>query len=235
MESLSKDDRFRVLMTEYENGYGQRPEVSEEFNSFLAAYKLFLATNAKLGVGTTPDNYVRADCIQWYNQRLNNWTEITMKDYHEFGSMYLMDCMQKGMDYGFVEYRKERDKWQKDVTIVNMPDGTKYRLVHNSKELSVHYQQFAILYRKAGVFLRYFYSHPSSDRALKTVKLGGYEMSWGDGEPGWYIIPEGYPDLRDKFSKLYGEDTEAFVLIVLSALHDREDLWEVKKRTKESR
>lgn len=234
MESLSKDDRFRVAITEYDAGV-QRPEYSAEYHSFLAAYKYFLDTNAQLGVGKTPECYMRAECVQWYNSRLNKWDEIMLRDYHEFASTYLLDCMQKGNYLGYIEYRKERDRWQNDISLVYMPDGKCYRMVHHSKELAIHYKQYARLYRKSGVYINYEYTHPSSDTAMKTVSLAGYSMSWGDGEPGWYVVPDGCPDLRGEFAKIFDEDTAAFVLVVMKVLHEREDLWQVKVREDKSR
>lgn len=139
-----------------------------------------------------------------------------------------MERIEQGEYLGHLEYRKEKDRFRNDVTLVHMPDSYIYRMVHRSKPIGIHYKQKAYIYRSRGVSVEYYFVCPDSDTAEKRVTLADYSMVWGDGEPLHVHIPEGSPDIGKQLWTLHDEDTEAFTLLVLNAIHSREDLWNVK-------
>lgn len=76
--------------------------------------------------------------------------------------------------------RIEKDKWDNDVSVIEMPDGRKYRLVHHTEPTK--YRQKATLYGGRNLFVRIFTSTSDNDCVETKIEINNILVSWGDGD-----------------------------------------------------
>jgi hypothetical protein len=144
--------------------------------------------------------------------------------------MTLNICNALGV-LGEIDERVEKDKWDNDVSLITLASGAKYRMVHHSPK-DKWWRQRATIYAGRGVFIRFEYTTSSNDCVAETCEAGGYKMWWGDGEPGDVIKSDkpGAPDLKETLGKIHasGSHFEEMLLVVLTAVDGKPDLWDKK-------
>lgn len=115
---------------------------------------------------------------------------------------------------GVIEWKVDSDRHDNKVSIITMPDGTKYRMVHHRSQ---SYYEYATIYAGRNKFMRFRYRETESDCAMNTIELGGYSMGWGDGDPMCFVNHPAGPDLKAIFATMReGRNERAcFILNVL--------------------
>ena len=115
---------------------------------------------------------------------------------------------------GIIDWKSDSDQYDNAVSIIMMPDGIKYRMVHHRSQ---NYYEYATIYAGRNKFMRFKYRETESDTAMDTIELGGYSMGWGDGDPMHFVMHPAGPDLTEIFGTLrQGQNERAlFILNVL--------------------
>lgn len=125
-----------------------------------------------------------------------------------------------------IQHRVETDKYGNEVSIVRLENGRYFRMVHYSPKH--HFRQKSIIYASRGKFVRVETYHSNNDCALVTIKIAGYEMAWGDGDPSTPVNNPAGPDLTATLKHIFDDNFDSVILTVLDAIQDRDDLWEHK-------
>lgn len=123
-----------------------------------------------------------------------------------------------------VARRVEKDRFDNDVSLITLADGTRFRMVHHKP--ARHSRQHATIYAGRGKFVKVKYFIPDNDCMATSIDIAGYGMSWGDGDPlGSASNPEG-PDLKDQLEAIREDDFDAVIILVLTAIKSLDEIWE---------
>lgn len=123
---------------------------------------------------------------------------------------------------GIIEWNKEIDKWDNKVSIITLPDGTKYRMVHHKVRQGKGHLEYATIYAGKNKFMRYRHFTPDRDAEPTTLTIGNYKISWGDGIClGVEVDPNGPPELEAILKQL----DEVFTIASEGKIYDGDDLF----------
>lgn len=128
---------------------------------------------------------------------------------------------------GFIKWNEQTDKYDNKVSLIQLPDGTGYRMVHHK---STGYYEYATIYAGHNKFMRFKYRETQLDSQANTISLGGYSMSWGDGDPMHAENHPDGPDLRPILSQITESDycKTQFILNVLFHAGNVDACWDSK-------
>ena len=115
---------------------------------------------------------------------------------------------------GIIEWKADSDQHNNQVSLIMMPDATKYRMVHHRSQ---GYYEYATIYAGRNKFMRFKYREGKRDTELDVIELGRYSMAWGDGDPGFFENHPDGPNLNEIFGKLY-QSTNGKSLFILNVL-----------------
>lgn len=134
---------------------------------------------------------------------------------------------------GIIEWKSDTDRHQNKVTVITLPDNTKYRMVHHVSRGSYEY---ATIYAGRNKFMRYKYRETRSDCATNTVQLGNFSVSWGDGDP---LHEQVEPNLPPQVAAVIkpiigglkedGNEQALFILNVLLHAGNLDCIWQSKE------
>lgn len=122
---------------------------------------------------------------------------------------------------GMLRYRVQKDKWDNDVSLIDMPSGDSYRMVHHTP---AHYnKQRATIYRSDRKYVRVEYYFVRRDTEAEYVRISAYEILWGDGDCGGVIshtainLDDLLQNIGDNVSQ-FGSMLEAYMITILNVL-----------------
>lgn len=134
---------------------------------------------------------------------------------------------------GIIDWKAEIDKYANHVSIITLPDGMRYRMVHHR---STGTYERATIYAGRNKFLRYTYRETQSDRDTNNIELGKFSMAWGDGDPGWVEVDPTLPEsaaatLRSILGHINenGDEQALFILNVLMHAANFDSIWQSKE------
>lgn len=122
-----------------------------------------------------------------------------------------------------INYRSERDRFNNDVTLITLPCGQIFRLVHHT---SAHVStQRGTIFRRKGIYIRMRYVIPDDPCKATVFEIGGYKLQYGDGEVLDIQCEEGWPEIKE--SDLQHEDLGAALMLILQKIKgpDCNHLW----------
>jgi hypothetical protein len=125
--------------------------------------------------------------------------------------------------HGLIFERSEKDKYDNDVSIIQLADGTKFRMVHHSKNF--HRRQRATVYADRGKFIKVEAFAPDDDCMATWISVAGYRVEWGDGDNLGVVNPEGFPDLSSQLRQIHEDNMGAVLVFVLSSIEHVEECW----------
>lgn len=128
------------------------------------------------------------------------------------------------------QHRAQKDNWNNEVTIVTLPSNRSYRMVHHT-ERSRYKQRFTI-YKGRGVFIKGETFSSANECQAETIKIAGYEMSWGDGDFLGITDTKGRnnTELEAVLSSVQAAQFDAVILQVLIAAEQDDSMWEHKEQ-----
>lgn len=126
--------------------------------------------------------------------------------------------------------RKEKDKYQNDVTIIELPDLRKYRMVHHMPESKWRYQRLTV-YAGRGKFFKITLRFSENDCKANVAEVHDFFISWGDGDNlGVYRVDNAphRPEDANIIAALQDvteDNWEQCVLMVILWLEQNDDRW----------
>lgn len=136
---------------------------------------------------------------------------------------------------GMIRYRCQKDKWDNDISLIDMPSGDSYRMVQHTPP---HYnRQRATIYRRDRKYIRVEYYFIRRDTEAEYIRVGGYSIEWCDGDRG-DVTSHPSCDLDDVLKNLgdnvsqFGSQLEAYMVTILNVVFYigyRDDIWLTKE------
>lgn len=125
------------------------------------------------------------------------------------------DCGASGLlSLGTIQWMSDKDKYDNQVSLISLPDGQKFRMVHHTNKWDYRYATVYGGYKK---FMKFIYRGTENDCATNDIELGGYKMSWGDGDPIHIANHPDGPDLTTILNQIH-ESNYSRTLFILNVL-----------------
>ena len=124
--------------------------------------------------------------------------------------------------------KHHKDKYHNDVSILELGDGFKFKIVHHFTAWRRH-QKYTVDAGR-GKSLKLTLTYPASDCDYDTVDVGGYKCGWGDGDYVFFEAPDNANPTFVEFLKTHFEfySQEDFITFVLNWLRCVDDAWSYK-------
>lgn len=135
---------------------------------------------------------------------------------------------------GIIDWKSDSDRHDNQVSIITLPDNTKFRMVHHVSKGSYEY---ATVYAGRNKFMRYKYHVPERDAQATTLSLGNFSTSWGDGDNlGADVDPKLPEQIGNPLKQILsgiregglGIEQSLFILNVLLHTGNLEYVWQSK-------
>lgn len=147
----------------------------------------------------------------------------------EIDSEMLREAQRRGViPPGFIEPNAFVDKWENNVSILHLADGMNYNIVHHWKPF--HRTRRSTLYGGRGKFMRITEFSTDNPCAETWIEVGGYKVSWGDGDNlGVECNNPCGIDLTESLKLIRNDNFECVIVTVVSMVGMHDNAWTYKE------
>jgi hypothetical protein len=128
---------------------------------------------------------------------------------------------------GIINWYTEKDRYDNEVSIICMPYGLEYRMVHHK---SRGYYEYATIYAGRNKFMRFRFLEGKSDTHGDVLQLGNYEIFYGDGEVVSVTSDENGSNINSILRNIEQTHEAYHSLFILNVLlhNQSDDIWQMK-------